>query len=105
MWDGVAQRSGIPPQMSPRRPIWRRRGTAVLAEVPTGAVADRLGRKASLALGVGCTAVAVLIFGLATSYEVVLVSYVAWAIGIAFFSGADQALLFESLKALGREDE
>ncbi|MCH7511371.1 MAG: MFS transporter [Chloroflexi bacterium] len=80
-------------------------GTAVLAEVPTGAIADRLGRKASLALGVGCTAVAVLIFGLATSYEVVLVSYVAWAIGIAFFSGADQALLFESLKALGREDE
>ncbi len=80
-------------------------GTTVLAEVPTGAIADRFGRKASLALGAGSTAIAVLIFGLATSYPLVLVSYVAWALGLAFLSGAEHALLFESLKAVGREDE
>lgn len=80
-------------------------GTAVLAEVPTGAVADRFGRKTSLALGAGCTAVAVLVFGLATNYWLVLVSYLAWALGFTFVSGAEYALLFESLKALGRERE
>ncbi len=80
-------------------------GTAVLAEVPTGAVADRYGRKTSLALGAGCTAIAVLVFGLATSYWILLLSYFAWALGIAFFSGAEHALIFESLKAIERENE
>lgn len=80
-------------------------GTTVLAEVPTGAIADRFGRKTSLALGAASTASAVLIFGLATSYPLVLASYVAWALGLAFFSGAEHALLYESLKAVGREDE
>lgn len=80
-------------------------GTAILAEVPTGAIADRFGRKTSLALGAASTTFAVLTFGLATNYELILISYGAWAIGIAFLSGADHAMLFESLKELGREDE
>ena len=80
-------------------------GTAALAEIPTGAIADRFGRKTSLALGAACTATAVLVFGLATSYPIVLASYLVWALGVAFLSGAEHALLFESLKALGREDE
>ncbi len=80
-------------------------GTAVLAEVPTGAIADRFGRKTSLALGAGCTAVAVLVFGFATTYWIALLSYLAWALGFAFLSGAEHALLFESLKAVGREHE
>ncbi|MCH8994379.1 MAG: MFS transporter [Chloroflexi bacterium] len=80
-------------------------GTAVLAEVPTGVIADRFGRKISLALGAGFTAVAVLVFGLATSYTAVLISYLVWALGVAFLSGAEYALLFESLRALGREGE
>ena len=80
-------------------------GTAVLAEVPTGAIADRFGRKVALLLGAACTAIAVLIFGLATNYWIILGSYFAWALGIAFLSGTEHALLFESLKALGRERE
>jgi MFS family permease len=59
----------------------------------------------SLALGAGVTAVAVLVFGLATSYPIVLVSYLIWALGVAFLSGAEYALLFESLRTLGREGE
>ena len=80
-------------------------GAAILAEVPTGAIADRFGRKTSLALGAGATTLAVLIFGLATNYWVVLASYAAWAVGLAFLSGAEHALLFESLKQLGREGD
>jgi predicted MFS family arabinose efflux permease len=75
----------------------------ILGEVPTGAVADRFGRKTSLILGAGWTTAAVLVFGLADSYLVVLVSYVAWGLGLTFQSGADSALVFESLKAVGRE--
>lgn len=79
--------------------------TAVGAEMPTGAVADRYGRKASLVLGAACSTAAVLVFGLATNYAVLLISYVTWAFGIAFLSGAQHALVFESLKELGREHE
>lgn len=80
-------------------------GTAVLAEVPTGGVADRFGRRTSLALGGLCITAAVLTFGLATNYWILVVSYVAWAFGITFNSGAEQALMYESLKELGRENE
>ncbi|MEX1252771.1 MAG: MFS transporter [Dehalococcoidia bacterium] len=75
----------------------------VLGEVPTGAVADRFGRKISLILGAMCTIAAILVFGFATNYWIVLLSYVAWGLGLTFQSGADSAMVFESLKAVGRE--
>ena len=80
-------------------------GTAVVAQLPTGALADRFGRRTSLTLGAALTTVAVLVFGLATTYWIALASYLVWALAIAFLSGADYAVLFESLKALGRERE
>lgn len=80
-------------------------GTAILAEVPTGAIADRFGRKASLALGAGFVTVAVITFGLASNYWIVLASYLTWAFGAAFLSGAEYALIFESLKAVGKESD
>jgi len=75
----------------------------VLSEVPTGAVADRFGRKTSLMLGAICVTAAVVVFGVASNYWIVLASYVAWAFGLTFQSGADSALTFESLRAVGRE--
>jgi MFS family permease len=77
----------------------------VLAEVPTGAVADRFGRKTSLMLGAACIVAAVIVFGVASNYWIVLASYVAWAFGLTFQSGADAALTFESLRAVGREQD
>ena len=75
----------------------------VFAEVPTGAVADRFGRRTSLMLSAASTTAAILVFGLAGNYWIVLVSYVVWGFGLTFQSGADSALVFESLKAVGRE--
>jgi MFS family permease len=77
----------------------------VLAEVPTGAVADRFGRKVSLMLGSLMFAIAVFIFGIATNYFVILISYTAWGLAQTFQSGADAAILYDSLKQVGREDE
>lgn len=50
----------------------------VFAEVPTGAVADRFGRKVSLMLGSGLFAVALAVFGVASSFVVILISYFVW---------------------------
>ena len=74
----------------------------VFAEVPTGAVADRFGRRTSLALGAMMFAVAVFVFGIADSYAIILVSYSAWALALTFQSGADAALMYDSLKQVGR---
>ncbi len=77
----------------------------VTAEVPTGLVADRWGRKVSLTIGTIANAIAVIVFAFAATYPVILASYLAWAIGLTLFSGADSAFFFDSLKALGREHE
>ncbi len=77
----------------------------MLAEVPTGAIADHFGRRTSLMLGSMLFAVAVFIFGIADNYFVILASYTAWGLGLTFQSGADAALLYDSLKQIDREDD
>jgi MFS family permease len=74
-------------------------------EVPTGAIADRWGRKASIAMGAALYGVAMfLILGEALS-PVFLLGYILWNSSTAFTSGADSAVLYDSLKADGRAAE
>ncbi len=75
----------------------------VLAEVPTGALADRFGRKTSLLLGGAVVTIGVFVFGIADNYPLIVTSYLFWGIGMTLQSGADQAFLYDSLKLLGRE--
>lgn len=77
----------------------------VLAEVPTGAIADRFGRRTSLFLGAAFFSVAVFVFGIADNFAVIMVSYVSWGLAITLQSGADVALIYDSLKHDGREAE
>jgi len=77
----------------------------VFAEVPTGAVADRYGRRISLLLASSILAVSMYVYGVARDYALILVSNLTWALAFTFRSGADTALLYDSLKALGREAE
>jgi MFS family permease len=79
-------------------------GVLVL-EVPTGAVADRYGRRVSLALGALSLASSVTIFAFTTSPVVLFVSFAWWAVAATLMSGAVLALLFDTLKAAGREAE
>lgn len=74
-------------------------------EVPTGAVADRWGRTQSLALGAFALAIAVLVFAFTTSFAVLVASFLAWSVAHTLMSGADMAMLYESLKASGREGD
>lgn len=75
----------------------------VVAEVPTGAIADRFGRRTSLLLGGAFFSVAVFVFGIADNFAIIMVSYVSWGLAITLQSGADVALLYDSLKQEGRE--
>ena len=74
-----------------------------LAEVPAGAVADTFGRKTTLALGSVLVAAGAALVTFASGYAWVLASYLVWSAGLALQSGADHALLFDSLAREGRE--
>ncbi len=78
---------------------------ALAAELPTGIVADRYGRRTSLFIASAISAVAFVALGLSTSVSLLLTSYAMFGIADAFMSGADNALLFDTLQRLGRGDE
>ena len=77
----------------------------VVLQIPAAAIADRWGRRTSLALGALLSAAGVTLFGLADTYLLILFSYLVWGAAFALMSGADSAFLYDSLKALGREDD
>ena len=76
-----------------------------LMEVPTGAVADRFGRKVSVAGGGFLLAAASVLYGTFPSLAVFVVAEALFAVAIALISGADEALAYDSLLAQGRESE
>jgi MFS family permease len=71
-------------------------------EVPTGAIADRFGRKVSATLGYALGALAVVAYVSAPRFEVFLAAEIVMALSYALVSGAEDALLYDSLAALGR---
>lgn len=77
----------------------------IVLEVPTGAIADRWGRKVSLSYGALTNAIAVIVFGIAANFGILLVSYLVWAVAWTLYSGADSAFVYDSLRANGREDD
>ena len=73
-------------------------------QAPTGALADHLGRKKMLALSGALYAITILGFGFTTNYWMLFADYVIWAFAITAQTGADQALLYDSLKLAGQEN-
>ncbi len=71
----------------------------------TGAIADRFGRSFSLTLGCVALIGAILVFAFTTSFPILLTSFLIWSVAETLLSGADLALLYDSLKALKRESE
>ena len=77
----------------------------ILLQIPGAALADRFGRKPVLVCSAGAFSLAIVFFGLATSFWLLLGSYLVWGIGFALLWGTESAFIYDSLKALGREDD
>jgi MFS family permease len=77
----------------------------ILLEVPTGVVADRYGHRLSLTLGSFSFAAALAVFVVAHDFKTLLVSWLLWSLAAALRSGADEAFLYESLRAGSLERE
>jgi MFS family permease len=74
-------------------------------EVPTGALADKVGRKYSVILGAFMWAVGLFLYIGGKTFIVFMLSEIVFSLGSAFRSGSDSALIYDSLKLLGREKE
>ena len=76
-----------------------------LAEVPTGMLADRIGRKLSIVLALACQLLGEILFLFADTYWLFVVMCVIAGIGFAFLSGCFEAMMYDALKRDGREQE
>jgi MFS family permease len=73
---------------------------ALLLEVPSGVLADTLGRKRVLLAGAALTAVSLAVFAFADALAAFMASLAALAAGRALISGALEAWYVDSLRAL-----
>jgi len=83
-------------------PFWL---SIVLLQIPAAALADRWGRKPALIASGTAFALAISLFGLASSFPLLLLSYLIWGLAFSLFNGTESAFIYDSLKAMGREDE
>jgi hypothetical protein len=75
----------------------------LLMEVPTGALADMLGKKYTMVAASLCLGIGFIVMGFATAVWMLVVGFWLAQIGWAFYSGAAQALAFDTLKERGQE--
>ncbi len=79
--------------------------TMFLAEVPTGMIADRIGRKRSINIALAMQVLGEIIFIFARDYWSFTLAAIIGGFGFAFSSGSVEALAYDSLKAKEREGE
>jgi MFS family permease len=70
----------------------------VVFEVPTGYLADRIGHRNTLAIGMGATATSIAGFVAASTFRQFVALYVIWALANALRHGAADAWLYEMLR-------
>lgn len=80
-------------------------GVKALAEVPTGLIADWMGRKRSIVLALIFQLAGEILFIFARSYVLFALCAALGGLGFAFLSGCFEAMMFDSLKARGKESE
>ncbi|MGQ0796302.1 MAG: MFS transporter [Methanobacteriota archaeon] len=76
---------------------------SILVAMPAGALADRIGRKPSLLLGILMWNAGIVVFGLARSLPVFAIANATWAFGAMFLFSSGPAYLYDTLAEAGQE--
>ncbi len=79
--------------------------TTLILEVPTGVIADLLGKKKTLLISRLMYVIEIFLIAFFNGFWIFLVAKIISGIGVSFGSGTNSALLYDSLKRLKREDE
>src|SRR5437016_5395973 len=78
--------------------------TTTVAEIPTGVIADLIGKKKALTLSFFLSAIGNLIMALAPNFPILLLSVFTMTVGGSLYSGTKEAMMYDSLKEAGKED-
>ncbi len=74
-------------------------------EIPSGAIADYVGRKTALSLSAVCIILAAFTYSIIPNIALFFLAETFWALGMALFSGTDEAFLYSTLKITDQEDK
>lgn len=77
---------------------------SLIGEIPSGMVADLIGRRRSLAIAGLCGLISALLMAFSTTFFGVCVSMVFSSLSCNFISGSDEAILYDSLLLCGKQD-
>jgi len=74
-----------------------------ILEIPSGAIADRIGRNIALMISALSVACAAFFYSIVPIFFLFFVGETFWAFSIALFSGTEEAFLFNTLKTMDQE--
>ncbi len=72
-------------------------------EIPTGAIADQVGRKKTIAIGSIFGAAGILYYAFAETFTGFILAEIILALGTVMISGADTSIIYDTLKILKKE--
>ena len=79
--------------------------SSAIFEVPTGIVSDLVGRKKTTILGAVSSVLCVTLYAIGGSYWMLALGALLQGLSRAFYSGNNDALLHDTLREIGKEDE
>ena len=79
--------------------------TSMLCEIPSGAWADLVGRKRSMLISRVCITISCIIMLFSRNFWGFALCFIIQALGNAFTSGSEEALVYDSLKCIEKEDD
>ncbi len=77
---------------------------SIFLEIPSGALADLIGRKKTITIGVLLFSIDISFFAIASAPWMIWTANIIWLLGYVLVSGADTAFLYDSLKEIGQEN-
>jgi MFS family permease len=79
--------------------------TQIILEIPSGYIADKIGKVKTLVISLIFEILGLAIILFKTDFNYIIISHIFLGFGFALFSGADSALVYETLKKLKKEKE
>ena len=80
-------------------------GSQAIAEIPTGILADKIGRKYAIIMALVLQLAGEILFIFAEHYVMFVIISIIAGIGFSFLSGCFEAVMYDSLQLEGKEDE
>ncbi|MHA1271662.1 MAG: MFS transporter [Candidatus Helarchaeota archaeon] len=77
----------------------------VIFDIPSGTIADYMGRKNTLILGVGINILAVFVYTSISNYYIFMIGELLWALSRSLNDGTSEAFIYDTLKQINQTEK